>query len=138
MVAAGYDIADIRTCCCEELPLRMTAFCAPTDLLRTEVQVGVHSALANKIAHNLLQQRRIASLLPYNTVRTEVTVTRDINKKRSLQACRAGSGQKGGKARLDFQLEGDDGLMFLEVKSVTMTQRMSTIPRYGESLHPAQ
>lgn len=89
------------------------------------VQVGVHSALANKMALTLLNAKQCLSLLPYNSVTSEVSVAAHINsstRKRSLKACTSGSNPKTAKSRLDFQLERDDGLTFMEVKSVTMAQ----------------
>eukprot|EP00892_Ulva_mutabilis_P006765 jgi/Ulvmu1/4460/UM002_0185.1 len=87
--------------------------------------VGVHSALANKLVQHLLQHKQITALLPYNTVRTEVTIAPHMKLKRTLKAAQSGHRPKTAKSRMDFQLEGDSGLTFLEVKSVTMAQQSS-------------
>lgn len=87
------------------------------------VQVGVHSALANKMAHTLLQRKQVSSLLPYNAISAEVNTKQHLagaSRKRSLNAKKSQSIPT--SSRLDFQLQRDDGLTFVEVKSVTMAQ----------------
>lgn len=94
------------------------------------VQVGVHSALANKIAQTLLQRKEIPSLLPYNTVSAEVNIKQHLagaSRKRSLSGKKSQSVPAA--SRLDFQLQQEDSLTFVEVKSVTMAQCVASPPQ---------
>lgn len=89
------------------------------------VQVGVHSALANKLAKALLEGKLISSLLPYDTINAEVKLEKYMEgsgRKRSLSSRQSKSTPQ--TSRLDFLLHRDDGLTFVEVKSVTLAQCM--------------
>ncbi|GAX82005.1 hypothetical protein CEUSTIGMA_g13587.t1 [Chlamydomonas eustigma] len=87
-------------------------------------QVGVHSALANKIVFNALQQKLIPEVGDYDSVQPEFTFGADR------------------KSRVDFLLtrppRGDrpPALVYLEVKSVTLSEQHRDKPDVTIALFP--
>ncbi|EIE20991.1 SfsA-domain-containing protein [Coccomyxa subellipsoidea C-169] len=79
--------------------------------------VGVHSASANGIVHEMLQQQLLADLLPYAGIRQEVKYG------------------EGGKSRVDFVLETPDGgSMYVEVKSGGASEHAPKIALFPDTV----
>jgi DNA-binding sugar fermentation-stimulating protein len=86
----------------------------------TRLQVGVHSALANKLARAILDAHALPQLQGYTEVVPEVQIASFMPSSRKR---RLGE-KKVPKSRIDFQLNHEDGTFtFVEVKSVTYTQQ---------------
>lgn len=88
------------------------------------VQVGIHSALANKLMKELLQGKCVPGVHSYapESVQPEVPIQPFLKgvKKRQAKA----ETKTPGKTRIDFQIQhNDESYTFLEVKSVTYTQQ---------------
>ncbi|NJR42263.1 MAG: DNA/RNA nuclease SfsA [Akkermansiaceae bacterium] len=89
------------------------------------MQVGIHSALANKLMKELLQGHHVPCVNSYapDSVQSEIPMQsflRQVKKRRKGDDAAVVPG----KTRIDFQVQhNDDSYTFVEVKSVTYTQQ---------------
>jgi hypothetical protein len=94
------------------------------------LQVGIHSALANKLMKQLLHGHHVPGLHAYapGSVQPEVAIQpflQQVKKRDNAKAVRSAPG----KTRIDFQIQhDDDSYTFVEVKSVTYTQQCEFQP----------
>lgn len=96
-------------CCCQHL------------------QVGIHSALANKLTRKLLEEKKVPGVDSYTSedVQPEVPIQPFLRKGKNTSKRPQGgkTSSAPGKTRVDFRIQHtDESYTFLEVKSVTFTQ----------------